>query len=189
MAFALTGSLLAFLIYNFSPAKIFMGDTGSLLIGLINSILVIKFINIAGNPNAVWHLKSAPAIGMAVLIVPLFDTIRVFGLRLLERRSPFSPDRNHVHHLLLDIGLSHKKVTFVCLSVNIFFILLAFFLRDYGTTIVIFVMLALALVCMSLLYFLNRPVIQYHKERKTSNSIPLQSRTVVSFSAETLEAE
>src|SRR5665647_979751 len=102
MALSLAGSLVGFLIYNFSPARIFMGDTGSLLIGLINSILVIKFINIAGSPAVALPLEAAPAIGFAILIVPLFDTLRVFTLRILDRRSPFSPDRTHVHHFLLE---------------------------------------------------------------------------------------
>ncbi len=104
MALSLAGSLIAFLIYNVFPAKIFMGDTGSLLIGLLNSIFVIKFISVAGNPNASFSLLSAPAIAFAILIVPLFDTLRVFSLRILKGRSPFSPDRNHIHHFLLDNG-------------------------------------------------------------------------------------
>ncbi len=104
MAFALAGSTIGFLIYNFSPAKIFMGDTGSLLLGLVNSILVIKFINVAGNPVSNFPIAAAPAIGFSILMIPLFDTLRVFGLRILDRRSPFSPDRTHVHHFLLDLG-------------------------------------------------------------------------------------
>src|SRR6195952_3840484 len=110
IAFSLAGSLIGFLIYNFSPAKIFMGDTGSLLIGLINSILVVKFINIAGSPTGKFPLEAAPAIGFAILIVPLFDTLRVFSFRILSRRSPFSPDRTHVHHFLLEKGYSHRKI-------------------------------------------------------------------------------
>jgi UDP-N-acetylmuramyl pentapeptide phosphotransferase/UDP-N-acetylglucosamine-1-phosphate transferase len=101
MAFSLAGSLVAFLIYNFSPAKIFMGDTGSLLIGLLNAIFVIKFIAVAGDPSLGLPLESAPAIGFAILIVPLFDTLRVVTIRIVSRRSPFSPDRNHIHHFLL----------------------------------------------------------------------------------------
>ena len=81
---------LAFLIYNFFSAKIFMGDTGSLLLGLINSILVIKFINIAGSPVSNFPIQSAPAIGFAILMIPLFDTLRVFTIPILNRRSPFN---------------------------------------------------------------------------------------------------
>ena len=99
-----------------------MGDTGSLLLGLINSILVIKFITLADSPGVNLPLASAPAIGFAILMIPLFDTLRVFGLRILDRRSPFSPDRTHVHHFLLDIGFSHKKITLSCVSLNMIFI-------------------------------------------------------------------
>jgi UDP-GlcNAc:undecaprenyl-phosphate GlcNAc-1-phosphate transferase len=142
LAFSLAGSLIGFLIYNFSPAKIFMGDTGSLLIGLVNSILVIKFINLADNPVTGFPLKAVPAIGFSILIVPLFDTLRVFGLRILKRRSPFSPDRNHIHHFLLDLGFNHRNITFSCLAANILFIAIAFFASSLGTTIDIAILLS-----------------------------------------------
>lgn len=156
MALGLAGSLVGFLIYNFHPARIFMGDTGSLLIGLINSILVIKFINTASDPASAIHLESAPALGFAILIVPLFDTLRVVSLRIINRRSPFWPDRNHIHHFLLDIGFNHKTITFTCVLANILFILMAYFLRFAGTPVV---MLALALVStliVSIVYY-KRP--------------------------------
>ena len=156
MALSLAGSLVGFLIYNFSPAKIFMGDTGSLLIGLINSILVVKFINIAGSPIGKFPLEAAPAIGFAILIVPLFDTLRVFAFRILSRRSPFSPDRTHVHHFLLEKGYSHKKITLLCVACNIGLILMAFFLRSYGTTVVVFSMLITSCSLISFVYY-SRP--------------------------------
>ena len=101
LAFAMAGSLLAFLRFNFYPAKIFMGDSGSLLIGLVNAILVIKFITVADSATVPVQFTSAVAIGFSILIVPLLDTLRVFSMRIAKGRSPFSPDRNHVHHLLL----------------------------------------------------------------------------------------
>lgn len=153
IAFSLAGSLIGFLIYNFSPAKIFMGDTGSLLIGLINSILVIKFINIAGNEGSALPLQAAPALGIAILIVPLLDTLRVFGLRILDRRSPFSPDRTHVHHFLLDLGYSHRQVTFLCVGANIALIVLAFVLRNLGTTILIGLLMSIFFSAIGLIYY------------------------------------
>jgi UDP-GlcNAc:undecaprenyl-phosphate GlcNAc-1-phosphate transferase len=159
MAFAMAGSVVSFLIFNFSPAKIFMGDTGSLLLGLVNAILVIKFINLAGNtPGASIPLEAVPAIGFAILMVPLFDTLRVFGLRILDRRSPFSPDRNHVHHFLLDLGFSHKNITFTCLAANIGFVVLAYFSRGLGTTIVVGILLSAGLSITTLLYYLRNRV-------------------------------
>lgn len=156
MAFSLAGSLIAFLIYNFSPAKIFMGDTGSLLIGLLNSVFVIKFIAVAADQSLGLPLKSAPAIGFAILIVPLFDTLRVVTIRIISRRSPFSPDRNHIHHFLLDLGLSHKMIALTCISANIIFIALAYFLRFTGTTMVILALCAVSLVIVSIIYY-SRP--------------------------------
>ena len=155
MAFALSGSLISFLIYNFSPAKIFMGDTGSLLVGLVNSILVIKFINSAGTATHSFPLQASPAIGFAILMIPLFDTLRVFGLRILDRRSPFSPDRNHVHHFLLDLGMSHRQITLSCVGANIGFILIAFLFRGMGTTAVIFILILTATCITGILYYLR----------------------------------
>jgi UDP-N-acetylmuramyl pentapeptide phosphotransferase/UDP-N-acetylglucosamine-1-phosphate transferase len=156
MAFSLGGSLIGFLIYNFSPAKIFMGDTGSLLIGLFNSIMVIKFINIAGSPDIRLPLEAAPAIGFAILIVPLFDTLRVFSFRILAKRSPFSPDRTHVHHFLLELGFSHKMVTFLCVGANIGFIILTYFIRNLGTTAVLSILFSIAISLVAIIYY-NRP--------------------------------
>ncbi len=153
MAFSLAGSLIGFLVYNYSPAKIFMGDTGSLLIGLTNSIMVVKFINIAGLSGSALPLESAPAIGFAILFVPLFDTLRVFALRILGRRSPFSPDRSHVHHFMLDLGLSHRTITTICVSANIAFILLAFSLRSLGTTSVIGLLFLTGTLIIAFLYY------------------------------------
>ncbi len=156
MALSLAGSLIAFLLYNHSPAKIFMGDTGSLLIGLINSILVIKFINIASSSTASIPLEAAPAIGFAVLIVPLFDTLRVFALRIFNKRSPFSPDRNHVHHFLLQFGFSHRKITLLCVGANMGLLTGAYLLRGFGTTIVIGVLLIVSCIFTAIVYY-SRP--------------------------------
>lgn len=133
LGFGLTGSLAAFLIYNFQPARIFMGDTGSLLMGVVNSILVIKFIE-TGSSYTAFSVSSVPAVGFSVLLLPLMDTLRVFGIRILHGRSPFSADRNHIHHLLHDRGLSHKNITLTCVAANILFIVAAFLLQPIGTT-------------------------------------------------------
>jgi UDP-GlcNAc:undecaprenyl-phosphate/decaprenyl-phosphate GlcNAc-1-phosphate transferase len=161
MSFSLAGAIFSFLIYNFSPAKIFMGDTGSLLLGLINSILVIKFINVSGSGNGIAFMHASPDIGFAILMVPLFDTMRVFGLRILDRRSPFSPDRIHIHHYLLDLGFSHKQVTFTCVGATLFFVAVAYLLRDINTTLLFFVLIALAFLLTGIVYFARQ------KKRKT----------------------
>ncbi|MBC8035047.1 MAG: undecaprenyl/decaprenyl-phosphate alpha-N-acetylglucosaminyl 1-phosphate transferase [Chitinophagaceae bacterium] len=156
LSFSLAGSLIAFLIFNFDPARIFMGDTGSLLIGLLTSILVIKFINLGASPNVLLPLQASPALGFVVLMVPLLDTLRVFAIRILNRRSPFSPDRNHVHHLLLDRGLSHRSITLILTGVNLLFIALAFSLRSLGCNVIIFSMVGIFFTAIAILYFTKR---------------------------------
>lgn len=121
LAFSLSGALAAFLVFNFSPAKIFMGDSGSLSIGLIMSILAITFIEhtpAASTPAWIKTLVN-PVVGMAMLAYPLTDTLRIFGHRALRGVSPFSADRNHLHHLLIDSGMSHRKTVLWIYSVNI----------------------------------------------------------------------
>ena len=189
MSLSLGGSLIAFLIYNYHPAKIFMGDTGSLLIGLLNSIFVIKFISVAANPTLGVPLVSAPAIGFAILIVPLFDTLRVVGIRILNRRSPFSPDRNHIHHFLLDLGLSHQMISLTCVGANILFIALAYSLRFTGTTIVILALSAAAIVVVSFVYY-SRPK---HKEIISKPTVGkesiIKSHKILTLTGETVEQD
>lgn len=156
LSFSLAGSLVAFLIFNFHPARIFMGDTGSLLIGLLTSILVIKFINIASSPETGLPLEASPAIGFVLLMIPLLDTLRVFAIRIFNRRSPFSPDRNHVHHLLLDRGFSHRAITLTLVSINILFITLAYQARAIGSTWLIVAIVSFFFAGISLLYFTKR---------------------------------
>ena len=153
LSFSMAGSLVAFMIFNHHPAKIFMGDSGSLMIGLVNAILVIKFISVANSPAVSFSIPSAAAIGFSILIVPLFDTLRVFSIRIINGRSPFTPDRNHVHHLLLDKGLGHAAVTFTCVSVNIGFIILAWFGKSLGPNYLLIIMLVIAFSGMGLLYY------------------------------------
>lgn len=182
MAFSLAGSLVGFLIYNFSPAKIFMGDTGSLLIGLLNAVFVIRFISSTGSTS--FPILSAPAVGFAILIVPLFDTLRVFGLRIIKRRSPFSPDRNHIHHFLLDFGLSHKMITLVCVTVNILFIALAYTLRNLGTSLVLLALGFTAIVFVGIVYY-NKPKSNYDEEEGSEDKSVIKSHKVYTPLAET----
>ena len=150
VAFSLGGALMAFLKYNITPAKIFMGDTGALLLGLVCSILAIKFIELHNDlENSPYTFRSAPTIAIAILILPLFDTFRVFMLRVFEGRSPFSPDRKHIHHIMIDLGLSHMQATGVLFITNVLFILLAVVLQGIGNLLLLITILIIAL-CMSI---------------------------------------
>lgn len=190
LALSLAGSIIGFLIYNFAPAKIFMGDTGSLLLGLINSILVIKFINVAGNPASTVPLAAAPAIGFAILMIPLFDTLRVFGLRILARRSPFSPDRNHIHHFLLDLGFNHRKVTLTCVLANMAFIAIAYFASNWGSTVVIGLLLAMAFVFIAAIFYSRPKAKNVQKKATAAPDEIIRSRKIFTLApAEAVDAD
>jgi UDP-GlcNAc:undecaprenyl-phosphate/decaprenyl-phosphate GlcNAc-1-phosphate transferase len=157
LAFSMAGSLLAFLIFNHHPAKIFMGDSGSLMVGLVNSILVIKFISVADSPAIAIPIGSSVAVGFAVLTIPLLDTLRVFSIRIFRGSSPFTPDRNHVHHLLLERGFKHPGVTFLCVTLNFLFIVTAYFSRSLGPTVSFLLILAIACAGLAMLVYYKRP--------------------------------
>jgi UDP-GlcNAc:undecaprenyl-phosphate GlcNAc-1-phosphate transferase len=179
LAFSMAGSLVAFMIFNHHPAKIFMGDSGSLMIGLVSAILVIKFINIANAPLVTVPVPSAVAIGFAILIVPLLDTFRVFSIRIVNGRSPFTPDRNHVHHLLLYRGLSHAAVTFTCVGINIGFILLAWFGRSLGPTYLLLIILVVSFTGLGLLYYRRpRPAMVIAKRIDGATELKTTSKVV-----------
>ena len=147
LAAATAGATIAFLKFNVTPAKIFMGDTGALLLGLIASIFAIKFIElhkVIGDSNP-YAFKSAPAIMISIMILPLFDTLRVFTVRIMKGKSPFYPDRTHIHHLLIDAGLTHMKATGVLVLTNLCFMALAFTLQNIGTLNLLIVILFVAL--------------------------------------------
>lgn len=120
LAFSISGSLLAFLIYNFPPAKIFMGDSGSTLIGLITAVLAIRFVETASAGKFI-SVQCPPAAAFGILLLPLMDVLRVITLRLIKMKSPFTPDRNHLHHLLQNKGFTHTTVTLSLLTASVIF--------------------------------------------------------------------
>ncbi|MEX2597950.1 MAG: MraY family glycosyltransferase [Salibacteraceae bacterium] len=166
LAFALAGSLIGFLVYNFSPAKIFMGDSGSLTIGLILSILAIKLIEypVDGLPPELVGI-SRPVFAMAALVYPLIDTLRIFIYRILHGLSPFAADRNHIHHRLLDLGLGHRKTVLLIYVTSIFIILLSTSLQ-FEPSIVMIITALLAIVVSQIpgliLYFKKRQMPGQH---------------------------
>ena len=163
LAFTLTGSVLAFLRYNVTPAKIFMGDAGSLFCGLIVAIMTIKFIDyqqvLVDSP---YGFKAVPAVAIGILILPLFDTLRVFTMRLFKGRSPLSPDRLHIHHMLIDAGLSHMRATGVLIMVNLVFMFLVFKMQYVGTSTLILLIMSLAILLSALLYFVSEMRASYN---------------------------
>ncbi len=133
LGMALIGALLAFFFFNvFSiKNKIFMGDTGSLIIGLIISFLVIKFNQLNIDKTRLHSIYPAPAVSFGILIIPLFDLMRVMFIRVIIGRPLLKPDKNHLHHQLLKLNLSHYKVTVFISMVNILFICFVFYTSTF----------------------------------------------------------
>lgn len=146
LAVSLAGAITAFLKFNFTPARVFMGDTGSLLIGLTCAAMAIEFIHLNQEitPNHVWYMPGAPVVALSVLIFPIYDTLRVFIRRMSKGHSPFHADKTHLHHLLLAGGCSHMQATGVLALVNILLIAVAVGLQSIGINKQIFVLIALS---------------------------------------------
>ena len=127
----LIGGVLGFLRYNFHKASIFMGDTGSLVCGFIISILAIEFIEM-GNSTGQPFGNAAPAVTLGILFVPLLDTLRVFLLRMLAGKSPFAPDKNHVHHRIMALGFSQISTVLLLGLLNSVVILFTISFSRFG---------------------------------------------------------
>lgn len=167
VSFAMAGSLMAFLKYNYTPAKIFMGDTGALIVGLISAVLTIKFIEFHREaPESIYAFQAAPAVAIGILIFPLYDTLRVFILRIFKGKSPFYPDRQHIHHMLIDLGLSHMQATFVLVTVSAFFLMLVFMCQGLGSLNLILILLGLA---MTGSFILKQFLVQKRKNQSLHN--------------------
>lgn len=151
ICFALIGSLAAFLRFNLSKGKnrIFMGDTGSLILGVFLSTAAIYFSNRVATES--FTFVNSPAIILALFIVPVTDTLSVFFFRIRNKRSPFKPDMNHIHHLLIKRGMTHIQGTCFLIIYTLSIVLLASISSYYklGTTINFFLILSLGFIAMS----------------------------------------
>ena len=129
----LIGSLASFLCFNYSEEnKMFMGDSGSLIVGFVLAVLAITFIQIneADNP---YPILNAPTIAVVILAIPLFDALRVFSQRILAGRNPFRADRNHIHHFMVDNGFSHGRTSMLLAGVSLVLISISFFWLDQAS--------------------------------------------------------
>lgn len=145
------GALFGFLHYNLSNQrfrKIFMGDTGSMIIGFLLVFTAMYFIDIFIREESVidrpeYHLQTAPVIAFTILLLPIIDTLSVIIIRLLNNQSPLQADRNHIHHKLLDFGMSHKRATFIIIMYYLTVIIAVYLLRHININLLFFVALSL----------------------------------------------
>ena len=152
IAFALAGALLGFLYFNFNPARIFMGDTGSLVVGFVIAVLCVQLLKV----NALYTAPIVPNIyvfTLGIVMIPVFDTLRVFGARIWKGRSPFSADKTHIHHLITNKGFTHAFAARIICVFHGFILILVYWLKDWKPELQGIVLI----ICMwFLIYMFNR---------------------------------
>ena len=142
VAFSLAGALIGFLYYNINPARIFMGDTGSLVLGFVVAVLTVLLIEVntaAARPV----LGHAPIYGLSIVLLPVFDTLRVFALRTWRGTHPFTPDKTHIHHLLTNSGWSHYFTNKLICTVHAGVLVLTYFLKRIPRELGLLILLAI----------------------------------------------
>ena len=162
LAFSLLGSVMIFFLYNVfgKRMKLFMGDTGSLILGYCLAFLAIRFCQLNATPE--FGVVGAPIVAFSTLFIPIFDVFRVFIVRIKHGKSPFLPDKNHIHHKLLALGMSHRQAMLTLVIASSMFIILNWFLvKILGETVMFLFDIFLGLC---LVYGLQRFIVD--KERK-----------------------
>lgn len=157
LAFALAGGLFGFLRFNFAPARIFMGDSGSLTIGFIISVLAIEMIEFETSaiPQDIIHI-SKPVLAMAIVVYPLIDTLRIFIYRTLKGVSPFSADKNHIHHRLLDLGFTHGQTVITIYIFSLVIIGLSMLLQWLEPSYSFIIIVGVTLLFVQIPFFFKR---------------------------------
>ncbi|MCB0477165.1 MAG: undecaprenyl/decaprenyl-phosphate alpha-N-acetylglucosaminyl 1-phosphate transferase [Crocinitomicaceae bacterium] len=159
ISFSLCGALAGFLIFNFNPARIFMGDSGSLTVGAIITFLSIRLIETPANAvPEVFQYSNTAVVAMAILAYPLIDTLRVFTIRAKNGVSPFSADRNHIHHRLLSFGWNHRRTTITLYIYTSVIILVALFIPVPDPTLNFAICVGVALLLTLVLFYMKKPI-------------------------------
>ena len=156
-AVATVGALIPFLRLNLSKnKKIFMGDTGSMLVGFLVAFYSVRFIGtIQGNPTSLFF-NSAPVMALSIVFFPLLDTFRIFAIRLLIfKKSPFSADKNHLHHRFLDLGFSHRQTTSFIVILNVMLITFSYTIRHIDIHFQFFLLIVVGTFLYSSLFIYN----------------------------------
>lgn len=160
IAFALAGGILAFLYFNFNPAKIFMGDTGSLLLGFVIAVLAIRLLQV-NISAAVPVIQHAPLFILGIVLIPVFDTVRVFSTRIWKGKSPFEADKTHIHHLLTNKGYSHAFAAKLICFIHGFILIEVYWLKELRQELILLILLAfmtvLTIVLRNIRYVTGKP--------------------------------
>jgi UDP-GlcNAc:undecaprenyl-phosphate GlcNAc-1-phosphate transferase len=168
IAFAFAGALLGFLYFNFNPARIFMGDTGSLVLGFVIAVLCVQLIKI----NSIHSTPVVPNIyvfTLGIVMIPVFDTLRVFGTRIWNGRSPFSADKTHIHHLITNKGFTHGFAARLICVFHGFILILVYWMKNWKPELQVLVLFS----CMLSLVFLFDRIGVLKKYFNTTASMPV----------------
>ncbi len=150
IAFALAGGILAFLYFNFNPAKIFMGDTGSLVLGFVVAVLSIRLMQVnAFSLKPV--LPHAAIFVLGIVLIPVFDTLRVFAIRIWKGKSPFVADKTHIHHLVTNAGFSHAFAAKLICFIHGFILIEVYWLRNLRQELILCILILFMLIATVLL--------------------------------------
>lgn len=153
MCFSLAGSLSGFFFFNVfgKKYKIFMGDSGSLVLGVVLVVVVIKFTENNIVNDALFHVNASPAVAMSILIVPVIDTLRVIFIRLYGKKSPFEADMSHIHHACLKLTNSHLHATLLIVLFNVLIIGMVLIMsKFFELNVLLVILLATGFVIFSL---------------------------------------
>ena len=160
ISLATIGTLLAFLRFNFSiKRKIFMGDTGSLVIGLVLGLLTLKLMAVGdvAHNSLSFNRGQLPLLLAGVLFIPTLDTIRVMLLRFTKGVSMFKPDRNHIHHILIDFGFSHRRASFCIGVINFLVASIMFYVTQKFTIFIsLLILISMFFIAFTVLFLMNK---------------------------------
>jgi len=150
LSMSICGAVFGFLLYNFHPARVFMGDTGSLVLGFLLSVQAIALIQqYSGGQADVPTLT--PTLVIAVLFVPMYDVLRVSVIRMLTGYSPFHPDRNHVHHMITGQGFGQRITTVMITGINLLYVVIAIVFPEMGVNSFLILSVCLGMLLMNTL--------------------------------------
>lgn len=195
MAFTLLGSVVGFLRHNISPASIFMGDSGSLFIGYTVSVLAIILINEFRTDSPLSQVVStnsgALIVVLSILVIPVFDSFRVFIARIAKGNHPFKADRTHLHHFLLDCGFTHSRTVMILATANLLVVTVALAVQNLDPNLALAILVTVSLGLFAILYLLRKKRLQITdqiKQETLARAHAMQVPTLVSTNGESAMA-
>ncbi len=169
LSFVLSGTLIGFLMYNFHPAKIFMGDTGAMAVGFILAFLSLQFISLNQTiTESGWHIENATVMAVAVMIIPIVDTLRVSIIRILSGHSPFRADHSHIHHELIESNIPQHYAAISLWIANIIIVGLIYIMQNMEANILLAITLILGSVILPSIKLVFKHLFGIYRDKNIS---------------------